>query len=278
MKYLVQKIKKAYFKYVLMGDLNDRYVRQPAIFASITAADPGKIFVIVVAFNEPQLIAFHFQAMQKFCRDSFAYFVMDNSNQPEAAAAIQEFCVAQGVNYVRLPKNPGIDGSTSHGFALNWAFHNIIRKFRPITFGTMDSDFFPTEAFSIGSFLEKGDAWGVITERRPLTHLGFPIWYLWAGCAFFRLDRFRGKELNFLPSFGVDTAGRIHVDASAVKRLPGVYDLHRDRIAVAEIPINDSAVSPAYAYGSFVHLTGASWKPGSFDAKRRWVEKLLEPV
>lgn len=276
MRIFAGKIKKFLFKTFWAFSVSRNYVRMPAVFESIVSADPEKLFVLAVAFNEPELIAFHHRALEKFCRDEFEYFIIDNSNRQTASEAIRKFCTENRVNYVRLPKNPGLDGSMSHGFALNWAYHNLIMRFRPRWFGIMDSDLFPTKPFAVGPYLKKNDEWGVITERRPITHLWRSIWYLWAGCAFFRFERFRGTEPDFLPAWGVDTGGKIRVDAEKVKKLPEVYDLHRDWIVVSDIPADVAGVSPAYAYGAFVHLAGVSWKAGSFDLKRRWIERLLE--
>jgi hypothetical protein len=279
------KIKKYFFKAFLLGAANRRYVATSAVFQSVVSADPAKLFMFVVAFNEPELTVLHWRAMKKFCRDAYEYFVIDNSNRAEASEAIRQFCEGNRINYVRLPENPAPrgDGSLSHGFALNWAYHNLVANLavalRPRIFGIVDSDLFPIKPFAAAPHLEKSDAWGIIMERRSVVAL-------WPGFAFFRTERFGGRggghsgrggaerEPNFLPGHGVDTGGRVKVDGAAVKKLPEVYDLDRDRVDMQEIPVPDG-IAPARRYGPFVHLTGASWAAGSADAKLRWVERIL---
>jgi hypothetical protein len=273
MRSFAQRIRRYYFRLFQASGVNRSYVRTPAIFESIVSADPAKLFIFVVAFNEAHLIALHWKALERFCRDEHEYFVIDNSNQPEASKAIRQFCEEHRVNYVRLPKNPALDGSFSHGFALNWAYHNLVAKFHPRLFGIIDSDLFPTKFFSIGFYLGKGDAWGILMERHSTVAL-------WPGFAFFKREWLENQnsssdEPNFLPGRGVDTGGRVKVDGAAIKKLPEVYDLDNGYVDMTEIKV-PRGVASARRYGSFVHLTGASWIGGSADAKLRWIEMELE--
>ncbi|MDE2018752.1 MAG: glycosyltransferase [Patescibacteria group bacterium] len=273
MKPFFRKLHKFCFKIFLWPPVNTKFIRTPALFESITSADPRKLFVFVTAFNEPKLISLHWKIFERFSRDAHEYFVIDNSNRPDASENIRRFCLQNHINYVRLPENPGLDGSLSHGFALNWAYHNLILKYQPKIFGIVDSDLFPTKPFEIVPYLHKSTAWGIITERRPVAELKRRIWYLWAGFAFFRFEKFNNGEPNFLPGWGVDTGGRILVNGAEVKQLPEVYDLHRDRVPIADF--KDSTF-PIYSYGKFVHLTGASWRIGILDAKQQWIEQFLK--
>ena len=196
MKNFIKKIKKFLKKFFLLNKVNKEYINTPAVFKYINSTDSQKIFIIVVAFNEPELILLQWNFMKKFCKDDYEYFVIDNSNESDSAENIFSFCKKNKINYIRLPKNPGYDGSISHGLALNWTYNNLIKIFHPISFGIMDSDFFPTKSFSIKPYLEINNEWGIVTNRRFFKL--FTVWYLWVGCAFFKSEKFRNKDPNFV--------------------------------------------------------------------------------
>jgi glycosyltransferase involved in cell wall biosynthesis len=273
---MIKKIKKAFFKIFLMSSVNERFKKDPAIFESIVSADPKKLFLIVLAFNKPELIKLHHAAIKKFLHDEYEYFVMDNSSKDEPSSQIKAYCLEQGINYVHLPKNPGIDESINPGLAFNWIYHNLIERFKPECFGFIDSDLFPTEPVSISPYLEKGDAWGVIHHRtpKPFGKLRGDVWYLWLGLLFFHRERFAAQEPNFLPDWGIDAGGRVHVDPAEVKKLPDVYDLHGK-------PGEPWTVEPVpgvhvHFYGKFVHFIGASWKANGLENQMRWMEDILK--
>ena len=271
---LMKKIRRIFFKVFLLPFANRRYRSTPASFEALAPADPGDLFIGIVAFNQPELIGLQEKALKKYCRDPYVVVIFDNSSEDAASSAIRDYCVAHRINYVRLPKNPGPDGSLSEGFALNWSYHNVIKRYRPNRFGFIDSDMFPTAPFSANAHLAHGDAWGVITSRRPLANFKRRVHYLWPGFSFFRSERFAKSEPNFLPGWGIDTAGRIRIDPVAVKKLGDVYDLHRERVPVEVAGVTPDA-SPVYRYGSFVHLVGTSAHTPSSEAKMKWMRNIL---
>lgn len=273
MAVLTKKIKKAWFKVFNMASVNRHYRAQPAVFESIGTPDPKKLFVIVLAFNQPELIKLHYAAMRKFLRDEHEYFIMDNSSDESRSREIREFCLDRHIHYVRLPKNPGIDESTNPGFAFNWIYRNLVERLKPARFGFIDSDLFPVEPVSIDPYLDDGEAWGIITERKPtlLRPLRRPVWYLWLGLLFFRRERFAGRAPDFLPGeWGIDAGGKVRVDPREIMKLPDVHDLHRE--------YRWTEVAPGVKvimYGKFAHFTGASWMPHNLEAQKKWMAGLV---
>jgi len=268
-----RKIKNTLFKLFLMSSVNERFKRTPPVFESIVSADPQKLFIIVLAFNHPELIQLNAAALGKFIQDKFQYFVMDNSSDNGAAEQIKQYCLARHVNYVRLPKNPGPDPSINSGMAFNWTFHNLINRYKPERFGFIDSDLFPTEPVNIGSYLDQGDAWGVITDRKPTFLKPFrrTVWYLWLGLFFFRREHFAGGELDFLPGeHGIDAGGRVPIDPDVIRKLPDVHRLQDPELL--EIAPNITV----HRYGKFVHFVGASYLPNALAEKIRWMENILK--
>jgi glycosyltransferase involved in cell wall biosynthesis len=273
---MAKKIKKIFFKIFLMSSVNARFKKEPAVFESIVSADPKKLFVIILAFNKPDLIELHYTAIKKFLRDEYEYFIMDNSSEDEPSAQIKDYCLAQGLNYIRLPKNPGIDESINPGLAFNWIYSNLIVRFKPDRFGFIDSDLFPIEPVSISPYLEEGDAWGVIHHcaPRPFRNFRKEIWYLWLGLLFFRREYLNGQEPNFLPGWGIDAGGRVHVNPDEVKKLPDVYDLHGK-------PGEPWTVEPVHGvrvhfYGKFVHFIGGSWQSNGLENQIHWMKNILK--
>lgn len=272
MQVLLKKVRKIFYKLFLLPSVNRKYVREPVIFESIISADPKKLFVVTVAFNEHELVELHHRSLKKYLRDDYEYFVIDNSTKEDETRETKAYCLKERVNYVRLPKNPGIDGSIHHGLGLNWTYQNIIKRYKPARFGFIDFDLYLTREINITSHLDHADAWGILTERRrPFLPFLPHMFYFWIGLAFFRAERFHKNDPNFLPAWGVDTGGRIRVDGEAAKRLPDVH--HHLTSPIIEIAPNVRV----WQYGAFVHFTGVTWEsPDALAVKKKWMRSILQ--
>ncbi|MDO8664753.1 MAG: glycosyltransferase [Candidatus Liptonbacteria bacterium] len=269
MKILFKKIYKYFFKTFLLPFANRRYVGSPAVFESVVSADTLKLFVFVIAFNDAQLIDLQNRALKKYLRDPYEYFVIDNSSRDDRSEKIKAYCLANKISYARLPKNPGMDGSLSNGFALNWTYANLVRRFKPRVFGFIDHDLMPAENISIEGHLASGDSWGVISYHRTLRWFWQTRFSWWAGCAFFRLAHFGSKEPNFLPGWGIDTGGRVALNPKVVLRLPEIYG-HPVKPTIEIAP----GVG-VYQCGKFIHFAGASDELEKLARQKRWMERLL---
>jgi hypothetical protein len=78
----------------------------------------GGTVAFTIAYNTPWVI----NLLTRSVRDRLvfdAFIVLDNSNQPDAPAEIEQVCRGRGVSYLGLPSNPSRGGSGSHGNALN---------------------------------------------------------------------------------------------------------------------------------------------------------------
>lgn len=269
MQNLAKKIKKFLFKIFLLSRANRKYIRLSGVSESIVSADPEKLFVVVVAFNEPELIALHVAALKKFLKNPYEYFVIDNSNREDRAEAIRHYCLANKINYVRLPVNPGLDGSLSHGLALNWVYRNIIQRFKPRLFGFMDHDLYPIDEVDIVSYLNRADAWGFITTQQPFWHFWNPHLACWSGLAFYRLERFAAEQPNFLPTWGFDTVGGVRVEINRTSQLP-------DPNIYTYTPLEVAPGVFVRQKGKFVHFVGASYNPHSLEEQKQWMENILK--
>lgn len=264
------------WRFFVLPFVNFSFVRRPALFASFTSTDPKKLFVITCSFNDVDLIKLQDASLKKFLRDPYEYFVVDNSTKEEGAAAIKEYCLKNGINYARLGENPGNKkrhAGTAHGLGLNWAYRNIVMRYRPVAFGFWDGDLFPTKPVKVSDHLAVSEGWGICIKRRPkLTPWHYPV-YLWVGLLFFRTERFGNRMQNFLPTFGVDTGGRVPLDEKIMKAAPDMVEFYTSPLI--EI-VSHATVRKC---GDFIHFEGSTWVGTSvneLDLKKQWMEKLLQ--
>jgi hypothetical protein len=266
---------RKFWRFFVLPFVNYRFVRQPAVFESFISTSE-KIFVITVAFNDLSLVQLQRKALKKFLLDPYDYFVVDNSNNDEKSEAIKKFCLENKINYARLGFNIGNqqrDAGTAHGMALNWAYRNVVLRFRPYAFGFWDYDLFPTKPVRVSDYLARSEAWGISIRLKPrLTPWHYPA-YLWVGLLFFRTERFRGKMMNFLPDFGVDTGGRIPLDQKIMDAIPDLVDFY------ASPMIEIAPGVPVRKCGEFIHFensSGAGAPSNALETKKQWMEKLIE--
>lgn len=169
--------------------------------ALATSANPvalpllrGRKALITISFNDAEVIDWQTKLVARHVPDAI-HVIADNSNDPAQRTAIRAICEAVGLTYVAVPNNPWgkrkPDGSKSHGFALNWAWANIVLANRPSMVGFLDHDIFPVEKTDPFRMLENAAVGGVVRT------VADGRWYLWPGYAFFRLDRLSTTRLNF---------------------------------------------------------------------------------
>jgi glycosyltransferase involved in cell wall biosynthesis len=196
MKTFIKKTKKYFFKKLFLKKQNEKYIKLSAreVLSQHILTD---FLLIVVAFNDEELIKLQYESLLKNLDDRFDYIVCDNSSDEKKSQEIRSFCRRKEIYYIRLPKNPGLDGSLSHGLALNWIFYNFILKIKPKYFGFLDHDIF---AIFRGSFLLNlygKNYFGIKIEGKK--------WYIWPGFAFFNSKFYLNKKMNFLPQRPLDT-------------------------------------------------------------------------
>jgi|GEM_PF-2981554 len=271
MKDFFKRYQRKLYRLLVLPFANRRYIRQPALFESIGPADPAKLFVVTVAFNDPDLIMLHRAALQKYLRDPHEYFVFDNSSNEGKAEELKAWCLDHKVNYVRLPFNRYRTNlpSASHSFALNWIYRNFILRFKPAIFGVWDCDLYPTHPVTIRPYLVERDTWGIIRKQRPVFHPWQSGLHVWIGLAFFRLSKFARRAPNFMPRFGVDVSGRIELDPKVAAAFP-------DRQYLDDLlPTEIAPRAEVWRNENFVHFGGSADFPPGLAMKKRWMEGML---
>jgi hypothetical protein len=164
----------------------------------------GKNVITSIAFNSPWTIAWQLRFVVRYLENA-VFLVADNSNDEAARASIAKLCADAGIAYLQLPENPYKVlryASRSHGLALNWVYHNIIRRLRPAAWGFFDHDLFPTRPYDPEQRLRGQPFYGEIVSRPGGT-------YLWPGYCLFSCDADRDELLDFRQDWflGLDTGG-----------------------------------------------------------------------
>ncbi|WP_167449058.1 hypothetical protein [Mesorhizobium hawassense] len=267
---LIHAIKTARYR-----KIDRRFVCQPAkdgAISDIRDATRGRNVLLTIAFGDAQCLDLQLRLTRGLVRHDL-HIVADNSASEASARENRQVCIARGAAYVRLPANPWTvkNPSRSHGAALNWMWHNVLKPAAPTAFGFLDQDLFPTQPCDPFEPLARAAFHG------DLRWAGSQ-WYLWAGYCFFRFDAVSRKPLDFgLDWFaGLDTGGANwqvlyrDVDPNAVPQRPIT--------AFAALPGIELKQAYCEWRGSWLHEVGLDGDLSLKAKKREAVLRLLEPV
>lgn len=158
-------------------------------------SDQKHVDIVVVAFNNLELIEYQYQFVRKNIADNYTYIVADNSSDPHKRQQIESFCKKNDIAYISLPHNYlNLFGpSYSHGVCLNYICRKILAKRQPYAYAFVDHDLFPVQPYSIVEQLHNQPMFGVLRKMDR-------SWYLWAGMAFWLSSAFEPRKMDFLPS------------------------------------------------------------------------------
>jgi len=157
----------------------------------------------VIAFEQPWTVNWLLQMATRNLSD-MTVMVFDNSRNDSKRLEIEQICKQSDAPYLALPPNPTRHVNRSHGMAMSWVYHNVVRAINPRIFGFIDHDLIPVRQVSIADKLKDQPVYGLLNQGR------FGFWSLWAGYCFFNHAITRGKSINFLYDFSrdLDTGGR----------------------------------------------------------------------
>ncbi|GGF45936.1 hypothetical protein GCM10007301_01790 [Azorhizobium oxalatiphilum] len=161
-------------------------------------AERAPALAFTIAFNLPEAIALLADGMARFA-PGLPLVVCDNSSRPEARAAIAALCAERGLAYCPLPPSPfkgGANGSRSHGVALNWVLHALIRPVAPKVFALLDHDLVPLAPVDLPALVAAQPAYGMVRHGTK-----FGGWFLWPGYSVFDFGAVAELPLDF----GTDT-------------------------------------------------------------------------
>jgi hypothetical protein len=228
--------------------------------------------LISVAFDDPQLVRWQADLIRHHVHGC-VHLIIDNSSDDHAARRIEADAAARGLSYLRFAGNPWSETeySRSHGLAMSWAWHNVVRPGAPEAFGFIDHDLFPTEDADPFAPLSQAPVWGHVLDRGRR-------WYLWAGFCFFRYEAVKTSNLDFRHDWyaDLDTGGfnwhRLyrHLDRD---KIPSIA--MRPEPALPGRPIKDARFDKL---GSWLHECGSGGLRELRAEKRAVLARRLAPL
>lgn len=249
--------------------------RSPGLEA-VKSSLRGRRVLVSVAFNDPTSVSRQVALIRHYV-PAVVHVVADNSTDDEAAREISDRTVAKSAFYVRLPANPTRSPSRSHGLALNWVWHNVIRGGCPKYFGFLDDDIFPTAPSDPFEALSQQAFYGVIRPGIPQPFDEKNRWFLWAGFSMFNFDLLGAIDLDFSQDWfvGLDTGGgnweRLYqyVDRASILEQETRFEPFRAGLDVSDGPVQWC--------GSWLHSVGLMGNPDLMKEKAQAITDILAP-
>jgi hypothetical protein len=267
---LSHRLKTARYQWV-----DRQYRRAPALVgdpAAVARTIAGRKVLVTVAYMDPEAIELQATLLHHFFPHT-VYIVVDNSPEDATAKQIEHIAAAQSVAYLRAPENPWKKSSRSHGIALNWIWHNILRPGAPEAFGLLDHDLFPTAPDDPFAPLATQDIYGYVRFAEPANGR----WFLWAGFSMMRFAVVRDLDLDFGQDWfiGLDTGGAnwgplySRYELSKLAQSPSRFVPYRDGIGTYDGPLQWC--------GTWLHEVGQMGELEVMRDKRRVVKEILAP-
>jgi hypothetical protein len=223
---------------------------------------------LVIAYQQPWALDWLLRMADRHLVDG-ALLVFDNSRRSEARREIERICRDRGVPYLALPPNPTWHPNRSHGMAMTWIFHNVVRALNPRIFSFIDHDLIPMDKTVLGGNLGDQPFYGALKFWKY-------GWSLWAGYCSFDFTAVHHLPLNFLNDFsrGLDTGGRNwsllyrNFDRDQLRFAPREYTEFAD-------PLDGAPHPTKVVDGSWIHLGGASYS-GKFRERFAFYERVAK--
>ena len=230
----------------------------------------GGRIAVVIAFEQPWALQWQLRMAARNLQ-GVQVLVFDNSREPGMRQRIRAVCEAHQVPYLGLPRYRTSHANRSHGMAMSWVWHNVVRPLRPAAFGFLDHDLIPVAPVDPASRLAQQPVYGLLHEGR------LHYWSLWAGYCFYRFDAVDTRNLNFLYDFSreLDTGGR---NWDPLYRL-----LVRERLQLARrqfTPLQPVGFRPRQVEvidAAWVHVGGVSYND-NYEVKHAFFDALLQSL
>jgi hypothetical protein len=231
----------------------------------------GKNIALVIAFEQPWALDWLLRMSRRNLSDT-TVLVFDNSRRASAKLEIERVCRANGAPYLALPANPTRHVNRSHGMAMTWVFHNVVRAIKPRLFAFLDHDLIPVERISLAERLGGQPFYGWLRVSP------WNCWNLWAGYCVYNFSSVAEAPLDFLYDFSMklDTGGRNWYC------LYQKYDRTQLRLCGAEKatvrdPVTEESRSVQMVDHSWFHIGSISYND-NFRSKFEFCEHLAQAL
>ena len=219
-----------------------------------------KNIVLVIAFEQPWALNWLLQMASRNLSDA-TVLVFDNSRNVSKRSELEQVCKQNNVPYLALPANPTRHVNRSHGMAMTWVYHNVVRAINPRIFGFIDHDLIPVRNVSIADKLAGQPVYGLLNQNK------FGFWSLWAGYCFFDYAGTKGKSINFLYDFSrdLDTGGR-NWDSLYRDLDPRHLRVAGTENIIMKVPSAGNSRPVQFIDGNWLHIGGISYNsPGHLE-------------
>lgn len=266
------------FKYAFKQTRNDGWLaiykkfrpKSLDMFLRETKQLGNRNVVLVTAFEQPWALDWLLRMAQRNLVDT-AVLVFDNSRQPSARLEIERVCRSRGIPYLALPANPTRHVNRSHGMAMTWIFHNVVRAIKPRLFAFIDHDLIPVQKIELLERLRNQPFFGRLRASQW-------AWHLTAGYCLFDFSIVAGLPMNFLYDFSqkLDTGGR-NWDC-----LYQNYDRDRLRFASSSfVEVRDPETGKSHSVeiidDRWLHIGGIGYND-NFRSKAQFCENLAHAL
>jgi hypothetical protein len=263
------------FQYALKQARNDAWlaiykkIRPKALqsFLVETQQLKGGNIALIIAFEQPWALDWLLRMAQRNLMDT-TVLVFDNSRRASARIEIERVCRNHGVSYLALPANPTRHVNRSHGMAMTWVFHNVVRAIEPRLFAFLDHDLIPVEKISLAERLAGQPFFGFVRVSP------WDCWNLWAGYCMYDYPSVSELPLNFLYDFSLklDTGGR-NWSCLYQKYDRQNFNFGGSEKLMVKDPATGESRSVQVVDHSWMHIGGISYND-NFRAKSQFCEHL----
>lgn len=144
--------------------------------------------IIIIAFNDPDLIIKQVECINQFHRTAVDIIVIDNSTDQVKSESIRYHADRLKIIYKKTNSATTGSASMSHAFACNFAFDNF--HYRYMLF--LDHDLFPIKKFTIKRLLDTSPYGGLEQIRQGIK-------YLWGGFIILDNSQVNPDLVDFYP-------------------------------------------------------------------------------
>src|SRR5258708_3296878 len=212
-----------------------------------------KNIALVIAFEQPWALNWLLRMANRNVAD-MTVLVFDNSRNESKRIEIEQVCKQNKAPYLALPPNSSRHVNRSHGMAMTWVYHNVVRAISPRIFGFIDHDLIPVRKASIADRIADQPLYGLVNVGK------YGFWSLWAGYSFFDYAVSQDKTMNFLYDFSrdLDTGGRnwksLYADLQRLNLRFASFDY-----VSTKVPGIDEPRKAQYVDGNWLHLGGMGY-------------------
>lgn len=219
-----------------------------------------KTAIVIITYNTAQLIQKQVELIRRFCKDEHDIIIVDNSTHVDVSEAIVYYNNTMQCKYYKTHSS-SMNGSDSHAFACNWAYHTFANSYD--YFFYLDHDNFPIKEFSIKSLLENKIMVGMGQNKQGIE-------YFWAGCVMWDNTKIDHTLINFSTNLelALDTGGMLY---KVIERYGKEKCTFMDEIPHQNPNFNKSMYNffVLINNGMFFHmLNGSGWNPSEANEER----------